>query len=87
MNYSNRHFEDNSSGSNVNHRGPVQAFREEQYQQLEYKYFLEYFGKGTKNVAVLCACPKNVPEAKLKNMKFISLAEEISRQTNIDSVA
>jgi hypothetical protein len=48
---------------------------------------LKYFGKETKNTVVFCACPKILPEAKWKNIKFISLAEEISRQTNIDSVA
>ena len=31
-----------------------------------------------KSVAVLCPCLKNPPEAKLKSLGFIGLAEEIS---------
>ena len=33
-----------------------------------------------------CSFPKTLLEAKLKSNGFISLVEEISRQTNIDSV-
>lgn len=39
-----------------------------------------------KAVAVFWPCPKNLPEAKLKTNGQISLANEISRQHNIDSV-
>lgn len=39
-----------------------------------------------KNMADFCSCPKNLPEVKLKSIIFISLAEEISRKPNIDSV-
>lgn len=39
-----------------------------------------------KNMADLCSCPKNLPEVKLKSIRFIFLAEEISREPDIDSV-
>lgn len=38
------------------------------------------------NMAALCPFPKNIPKAKLKSFRLIVLAEEISRQHNIDSV-
>jgi hypothetical protein len=40
----------------------------------------------TKNIDVSCPSPKNFPEAKLKTNELISLTEEISRQSDIDSV-
>jgi hypothetical protein len=39
-----------------------------------------------KNVAVSCPHPKNSSEVQLKSNGLISLAEEISRWPNIDSV-
>ena len=38
-------------------------------------------------MAVLCPCPKNFPEAKLKSNGLISLVEEVLRKPNIDSIA
>ena len=40
----------------------------------------------TKNVTAFCPCPKNFPVFKLKSRELISLAEEISRQPNIDFI-
>lgn len=39
-----------------------------------------------KNLSVICCCPKNFPEAKVKSSRGISLVKETSRQSNIDSV-
>lgn len=38
-----------------------------------------------KTVATFYLCPKNLPEAKWKSNKLISLVEEISRQPDVDS--
>lgn len=38
-----------------------------------------------KNEDAFFPCPKNHPEAKLKHLGLISLAEELPRETNIDS--
>ena len=39
-----------------------------------------------KNVSAFCPCPKNLLETKLNCLLQISLAEEISTQTNMNSV-
>ena len=39
-----------------------------------------------KKVAAFCPCPKNLPEAKVKNFGLIPLTEEISKQPRIDFV-
>lgn len=39
-----------------------------------------------KNMAAFCPGQKLLTEAKLKNFELISLAEEISREPNVDSV-
>jgi hypothetical protein len=39
-----------------------------------------------KNVAVFCPCPKHFSKTKLQSYGQISLAEEIPRQPNIDSI-
>lgn len=36
-----------------------------------------------KNVAAFCPCPKNLPKAKLKSNRLISLVEAISRKHEI----
>ena len=40
----------------------------------------------TKSVAAFCHCVKKFSDVKLKSIGLISLAEEILRQSNIDSV-
>lgn len=37
-----------------------------------------------RNMATICLCPKNLPEAKLKSFGLISLVEEIPRYPSID---
>ena len=37
-------------------------------------------------LTVVCPCPKNLPNAELKCDRLISLAEEISKQYNTESV-
>lgn len=36
-----------------------------------------------KNVAAFCSCPDNFPNPQLKQFELISLAEEISRESEI----
>lgn len=38
-----------------------------------------------KNVADFCTYPKTQPKAKVKRFQLIALAEEISKQPNIDT--
>lgn len=38
-------------------------------------------------MAAFCPCTNNLPEAKLESNGLLSLTEEISRPSNIDSVA
>lgn len=38
------------------------------------------------DVTAFCPCPKNLPEVKFKSNEVISLAEEHSREPNIDFV-
>lgn len=38
-----------------------------------------------KNVADFCTYPKNQPKTKVKKFQLIALAEEISKQPNIDT--
>lgn len=38
-----------------------------------------------KNVADFCAYPKTQPKTKVKRFQLIALAEEISKQPNIDT--
>lgn len=39
-----------------------------------------------KYVAIFCFCSKNLPEAKLESYELTILAEEVSRQPNIDYI-
>ena len=39
-----------------------------------------------KEVVAFCSSPKSLPEAKVKSFGLISSAEEISKQSSIDSV-
>lgn len=39
------------------------------------------------NLAAFCPCPENLPGVKLRSSGLISLAEEISKLNNVDSMA
>ena len=39
-----------------------------------------------RNLDAFCACPKNLPETKLKNNGLIHLMEKFSRQYNVESM-
>lgn len=44
------------------------------------------FWQKEKKMAAICPCPKNLPNTELKCDRLISLAEELSKQHNIESV-
>lgn len=77
-------LENSSAESNVNYGGPGQEVSEgNNIRTCVRDPSCDIF---TKNVAVFCFCFKNLSKAKLKSTGLISLAEEISREPNIDSV-
>lgn len=85
MGHPSRNLNDNSDEGNVNYKGPVQETRERSNIS---KWARDYScGTLVKNVAAFSCYPKNLPETKLKISEQISLAQESSRQPNIDSVS
>ena len=82
MGHNIRNMECSGTESNEDHDSPAQDVSE--------KKRIRKFPRDcscdilVKNVTTFCSCLKNLPEAKLKTFGLIALAEEISRQPNID---
>ena len=78
MGHLSRSLENNSSGSNMDYGDPVQEASEgNNISNRTRNHFCDILAK---NVATLCPCLKNLPEAELKSFGVISFTEEILRQ-------
>lgn len=79
-----RRAEDSSSESRVDYGGLLKKFQRETTLATELATILCDILVNI--VAAFGPCHRNLPEAKVKGWGLISLAKEISRQPNIDSV-
>jgi hypothetical protein len=83
MSHQNRNTEDNANG-NLNCDIPVQECQRERILLCDLETFPVILWQ--KMWLIFALAQKNLPEAKLKSFGLMGLAEEISRQSSINSV-
>ena len=79
-------MEDSGAKSDLMNSGVLtqQIIEEKNFSMLPRDHFCDIL---VKKVATFYPCLESLPEAKMKNYVLITVAEEISKQPSIDSVA